>query len=98
MGHFCVTHRLTDSQTHRLTAAQTHGRKGRLTEVHVAAKNLDGRIYKKSVPNFFIPKFFHPKLFDINVAEKAFKLSTMVGENFENYLANVHFMKNYIIF
>ena len=36
LGHFCLTHRLTDSLTHKLT----HGRKGRVTELHVAAKNV----------------------------------------------------------
>ena len=35
LGHFCVTRKLTDSQTHK----QMDGRKGRVTELHVAAKN-----------------------------------------------------------
>ena len=36
LGHFCVT----DSQTHSQTDGRTDGRKGRVTELHVTAKNI----------------------------------------------------------
>ena len=44
LGHFCVT----DSQTHRLTDSLTDGRKGRVTELHVAAKNFEKKKSEKS--------------------------------------------------